>query len=81
MTPPGEVVKKHNVHLVGIKNIPGLLPSSSTWMFAQNICNLTRYLIKDGKIELDRNDDIVKGILTTIDGEIVHKGAREAMGI
>ena len=50
-------------------------------MFAQNICNLTRYLIKDGKIELDRNDDIVKGILTTIDGEIVHKGAREAMGI
>ncbi|EGC76398.1 NAD(P) transhydrogenase subunit alpha [Treponema denticola] len=81
LTPPGEVVKKHNVHLVGIKNIPGLLPSSSTWMFAQNICNLTRYLIKDGKIELDRNDDIVKGILTTIDGEIVHKGAREAMGI
>ncbi len=81
LTPPGEVVKKHDVHLVGIKNIPGLLPSSSTWMFAQNICNLARYLIKNGKIELDRNDDIVKGILTTIDGEIVHKGAREAMGL
>ena len=81
LTPPGEVVKKHNVHLVGIKNIPGLLPSSSTWMFAQNICNLARYLIKDNKIELDRHDDIVNGILTTIDGEIVHKGAREAMGL
>lgn len=81
LTPPGEILKKHNVSLVGIKNIPGLLPSSSTWMFAQNICNLTRYLIKDGKIELNRDDDIVKGILTTIDGEIVHKGAREAMGL
>ena len=50
-------------------------------MFAQNIYNLTKYLTKDGKIVLDRNDDIVKGILTTIDGEIVHQGAREAMGL
>ncbi len=81
LTPPGVVGEKHNVHLVGIKNIPGLLPSSSTWMFAQNICNLTRYLIKDGKINLDMNDEIVKGILTTKDGEIVHNGAREAMGL
>ncbi|WP_024467689.1 NAD(P) transhydrogenase subunit alpha [Treponema pedis] len=81
LTPAGTVEKKHDIHLVGIKNIPGLLPSSSTWMFAQNIANLARYLIKNGKIELDRNDDIVKGILTTIGGEVVHKGAREAMGI
>lgn len=81
LTTPGEVDKKHNISIVGIKNIPGLLPSSSTWMFAQNICNLARYLIKDNKIELDRNDDIVKGILTTIDGEIVHNGAKEAMGL
>lgn len=81
LTPAGEIGKKYDVNLVGIKNIPGLLPSSSTWMFAQNICNLVRYLAKDGKIKLDRNDDIVKGSLTTIDGEVVHKGAREAMGI
>lgn len=58
-----------------------MLPESSSWMFAQNIYNLTKYLTKDGKIVLDRNDDIVKGILTTIDGEIVHQGAREAMGL
>ena len=81
LTPPGEVVKKHGVHIVGIKNIPGLLPSSSTWMFSQNITNLAKYLIKNGKIELDMNDDIVKGILTTYNGEIVHKGAKEAMGL
>ena len=81
ITPPGEVEVKHNVTLIGIKNIPGMLPESSSWMFAQNIYNLTKYLTKDGKIVLDRNDDIVKGILTTIDGEIVHQGAREAMGL
>lgn len=79
ITVPGEKAVKHQVTIEGIKNIPGLLPTSSTWMFAQNIYNLVKYLTKDGKIALDTNDEIVSGILTTIDGEIVHKGALEAM--
>lgn len=72
---------KHGVIIEGIKNIPGQLPTSSTWLFANNIYNLLKYLNKNGKIELDRNDEIVTGILVTIDGEIVHKGARNAMGM
>lgn len=80
-TVPGEVSVKHGVTIIGIKNIPGMLPTSSTWMFAHNIYNLVNYLTHDGKIELDRNDEIVASILTTINGEIVHAGAREAMGI
>ena len=34
---------------------------------------------KSGSFTLDRNDEIVKGILTTIGGEIVHQGALDAM--
>lgn len=81
ITPPAAVEVKHGVTLNGIKNIPGLLPVSSTWMFANNIYNLVKYLAKDGKLVLDRSDEIVASILTTIDGEIVHAGARESMGI
>ncbi|MBE5742840.1 MAG: NAD(P) transhydrogenase subunit alpha [Clostridiales bacterium] len=72
---------KHGVTIEGIKNIPGQLPTSSTWMFAHNIYNLLKYLNHGGKIELDRNDEIVKGILVTIGGELVHQGARNAMGL
>jgi len=81
ITDPGEISVKHGVTIQGIKNIPGMLPTSSTWMFANNIYNLLKYLTKDNKIVLDRNDEIVAKILTTIDGEIVHAGAREAMGL
>jgi len=81
ITPPGMVETKHGVVINGIKNIPGLLPQSSTWMFANNSCNLVQYLMKDGRLNLDRSDEIVASILTTIDGEVVHAGAREAMGI
>ena len=79
LTPFGDQAVEYGVTIEGIKNIPGMLPTSSTWMFAQNIYNLLKYLAPQGEIKLDRNDDIVKGILTTINGEIVHQAAREAM--
>lgn len=79
LTPPGKVEVKHGVTLIGIKNIPGLLPTSSTWMFAQNVFNLVQFLTKDKKIVLDMDDEIVQSILVTYNGEIVHAGAKEAM--
>lgn len=79
ITPAGTTEVKHGVTLIGIKNIPGMLPKSSTWMFSNNVYNLVKYLTKNGKIELDTNDDIVKSILVTINGKIVHTGALEAI--
>lgn len=81
ITTPGKKEVKHNVTIGGIKNIPGLIPTSSTWMFAQNMYNLVNYLVKDGKIELDLDDEIIKSILVTNNKEIVHAGAKEAMGL
>jgi NAD(P) transhydrogenase subunit alpha len=81
ITDPGEKCVKHGVIIIGIKNIPGMLPTSSTWMFANNVHNLLKYLVKDNRIVLDRDDEIIRSILTTIDGEIVHTGTREAMGL
>lgn len=80
LTAPGETCVRHGVTIEGIKNIPGMLPTSSTWMFAQNVYHLVKYLVQDGRIVLDRADEIVAGILTTIDGQLVHKGALDAMG-
>lgn len=77
LTEAGEEIEKHGVFISGVKNIPGMVPTSSTWMFANNIFNLLAYLAEDGKIKLDRNDPIVASSLTTIDKKIVHKGAQE----
>lgn len=58
-----------------------MLPTSSTWMFANNIYNLLKFLTKDGKIVLDLKDEITSSILVTNNGKIVHAGALEAMGL
>ncbi len=81
ITPFGEIEVKHGVTLQGVKNIPGLIPTSSTWMFSNNVYNLVKFLVKNGKIALDMDDQIVRSILVTHDGQIVHEGAKEAMGL
>ena len=80
ITTPGVKDVKHGVVLEGIKNIPGMLAESSTFMYAANMYNLVKYLCKDGKLNLDESDDIVSGMLTTKDGKVVHAGALAAMG-
>ena len=50
-------------------------------MFSNNLYNLVSYLVKGGKVVLDRNDEIIQKSLVCIDGELVHAGAREAMGL
>ncbi|HHU55766.1 MAG TPA: NAD(P)(+) transhydrogenase (Re/Si-specific) subunit alpha, partial [Acholeplasmataceae bacterium] len=79
ITTPGVRDVKHDVIIEGIKNIPGMIPTSSTWMFAHNIYNLLLYLTKDGEIALDLKDEIVSSILVTKDNKIVHQGTIEAM--
>lgn len=82
ITTPGICDVKHNVTIEGIKNIPGFLPTSSTWMFAQNVYNLVKHLVReDGKLALDLNDPIDASIQVTDGEKIVHKGALEAMGM
>lgn len=81
VTPPGKKETIHGVSVQGIKNIPGLIPTSSTWMFSQNVYNLVKYLVKDAQISLDMDDEIVRSILVTHNNKIVHEGTREAMGL
>ena len=81
LTEAGEVVVKHGVTIDGTKNIPGMMPTSSTWMFANNVYQLLAFLAQDGKIVLDRTDPIIESTLSTIDKQIVHRGAREAKGL
>ena len=79
ITEAGDVVQKHGITIDGTKNIPGMLPTSSTWMFANNIYNFLNNLADNGKILIDMNDEIISSSLVTYNGNIVHTGAREAM--
>ena len=79
LTTPAEITVEHEVTIIGIKNIPGLLPTSSTWMFANNVYNLVKYLVHGDELNLDTKDEILESILVTDGSKIVHKGTLEAI--
>lgn len=81
LTKGGETINVNGVSVDGTKNIPGMLPTSSTWMFAQNVYNLLKYLVKDNKVNIDLNDEITASILVCHDQKLVHEGTLEAMGL
>ena len=81
ITEPGKVAEKFGVTVDGTKNIPGMLPTSSTWMFAKNIYNFLGNMVQEGTVVINTEDEIIKSSLVTHKGEIVHAGALEAMGV
>jgi len=79
ITEPGEIVEKHGVTIIGTKNIPGMLPKSSTWMFSKNIYKFISYIIENAEIDINSDDEIISSTLVTDGKKVVHKGALEAM--
>lgn len=80
LTRPGEVVEAGGVRILGPLNLPSAVPYHASQMYARNIATFLKYLIKDGKLTLDREDEIVRETLVTHAGEVVHPRVREAMG-
>jgi len=81
LTRPGETVEHAGVRILGPLNLASSVPYHASQMYAKNIATFLKYLIKDGKLTLDRNDEIVRETLVTEGGEVVHAKVRELMGL
>lgn len=70
----GEVVKKHDVTIVGHLNVPSRLAADASALYAKNLLNLLNLIIDKEKkdLSIDWEDDIIKGVCMTKDGEIIH---------
>jgi H+-translocating NAD(P) transhydrogenase subunit alpha len=68
----GKNVKKYGVTIIGEPNLPSLVPTHSSDMYAKNILSLIQYIGKEGKVDLKLDDEIVKGSLITHDGSVIH---------
>lgn len=74
------VLTKNGVSVIGHLNLPGSLPSDASRMFAKNVLNFLKLLIKDKKVNLDLNDEIISSTTIAHEGEIRHKLTLDALG-
>lgn len=75
----GKTVKKHGVNIIGEPNLSSLVPTHSSDVYAKNILALLEHIGKEGKVELNFDDEIVKGSVITYNGEVVHERTKSLL--
>lgn len=72
LTKANEVVVEHGVTIIGYTNLPSRLPTQASTLYAQNLVHLLTDLTptKDGVIDINMDDEVIRGATVTKDGEI-----------
>jgi NAD(P) transhydrogenase subunit alpha len=72
----GRIALKHGVKLIGLENLPATVPFDASALYARNLYNFLVLMLdpKTGEFKLDREDEIIKGTLASVDGGVVKKG-------
>ncbi|HVO73060.1 MAG TPA: Re/Si-specific NAD(P)(+) transhydrogenase subunit alpha [Ignavibacteriaceae bacterium] len=75
----GKTVKKYGVTIIGEPNLPSLVPTHSSEMYAKNLLSLVSYITKDGKLDLDPQNEILKGALITYKGDVINQRIKDLL--
>ncbi len=70
-----EVIVSNGVKIIGYSNLAGRLAQDASNLYARNLFNFVSLLQNDDKtgLEINWDDEIIKGTLLTKDGQLVHE--------
>ena len=78
---PGEtVLTESGVAVIGASGLPSSMAAAASAMYARNISALLLYLISEGELALDRDDELQAGVVITSGGAIVHPALTAVAG-
>jgi NAD(P) transhydrogenase subunit alpha len=65
LTEPGREVVQEGVTIVGLTNIPSLMPTHASQLLSRNVASLLGLIVQNGELTLDWDDEIVAGACVT----------------
>jgi NAD(P) transhydrogenase subunit alpha len=77
LTKPGQRVIEHGVTIIGYINVASTVPYHASQMYAKNLTAFLLHLGKEGKLQLNLEDEITRETLLTRGGEVVNSRVRE----
>jgi NAD(P) transhydrogenase subunit alpha len=77
LTRAEEVISVHGVTIIGTINLASTVPYHASQMYAKNLTNFLVHLVKEGKMQMNMEDEITRSTLVTQGGEIVNARLRE----
>jgi NAD(P) transhydrogenase subunit alpha len=81
LTRMGEIVVEHGVTIIGRINLATEVPYNASQMYARNITAFLLHLVKDGKVQFNLEDEIIRETLVTRGGDVVNTRVRESFGL
>jgi NAD(P) transhydrogenase subunit alpha len=61
------------VTIIGRTNLPAEIPAHASQMYSKNLTTFLEHLLDEGKLVIDREDEITSGTLVSYEGEVVNK--------
>ena len=81
VTKNAETIVYHGITVIGNSLFPVDMPTDASRMFGKNVINFLKLIItKEGGLNLNWEDDIVKGTAVTHNKEIVHERVKSVIG-
>ena len=77
LTRIGETIIQHGVTIIGAINLASSVPYHASQMYARNLTTFLVYMMKEGKLQLNLQDEIIRETLVTRGGEIVNTRVRD----
>jgi NAD(P) transhydrogenase subunit alpha len=77
LTKAGEQISVSGVTIIGWFNLASTVPYHASQMYARNLTAFLLHLVKDGKLQLNTADEIIRDTLLTQSGEVVNARLRE----
>jgi len=75
-----ETIVHKGVTIVGNSNLAAGMPSDASKLYGKNVLNFLQLIIdKDGNLNLNWDDDLVKGCCITHNGEVMHERVKSLM--
>jgi NAD(P) transhydrogenase subunit alpha len=80
VTQPGKTIEHKGVTIFAPMNLAATVPVHASQLFSRNVANFLKLLIKKGgELNLDMNDEIIKGSCVAHDGEVVNPRVAQAL--
>jgi NAD(P) transhydrogenase subunit alpha len=79
LTRADEVVDAYGVTILGPTNLPSTVPHDASLMYAKNVSAFLLAMVRDGRLDPDVEDDVVRGTQVTRGGEVVHPRVLESL--
>jgi len=81
ITKAGQTENLGGVHVLGPINVVSNLGSHASQMYSRNLLNFLKLIVRKGELVLNTEDEIVREVLVTREGDVVQPGVREALGL